>query len=119
VEEYLLEYGYVAPVDVGLTRGAYTVTLVAGLKWLDRGLSEAPAATRTASTEGAEKRGTPTSCATPGGGMEASEGVGSIVLRGERDRLLHEPEQQRPRAERLETELERRRSSWWRRWFGG
>ena len=32
-EEYLLERGYVAPVDIGLSRGAYTIT-PAGLRWL-------------------------------------------------------------------------------------
>jgi hypothetical protein len=35
-EECLLEWGYVAPVDIGLTRGAYTIT-PAGLRWLERG----------------------------------------------------------------------------------
>jgi transcriptional regulator GlxA family with amidase domain len=35
-EEHLLEQGYVAPVDIGLTRGAYTIT-PAGLRWLERG----------------------------------------------------------------------------------
>jgi hypothetical protein len=34
-EEYLLEWGYVAPVDIGLTRGTYTIT-PAGLRWLER-----------------------------------------------------------------------------------
>ena len=38
-EEYLLDQGYVAPVDVGLTRGTYTIT-PAGLVWLDRGSPE-------------------------------------------------------------------------------
>ena len=38
-EEYLLEHGYVATVDVGLTRGTYTIT-PAGLDWLDRGRPE-------------------------------------------------------------------------------
>jgi len=35
-EEYLLDQGYVAPIDVGLTRGTYTIT-PAGLNWLDSG----------------------------------------------------------------------------------
>jgi hypothetical protein len=35
-EEHLLDHGYVAPVDVGLTRGTYTITL-AGLDWLEKG----------------------------------------------------------------------------------
>ena len=34
-EEYLLKRGYVALADVGLTRGAYTIT-PAGYRWLER-----------------------------------------------------------------------------------
>jgi hypothetical protein len=44
VVEYLLERGYLAPADVGLTRGAYTITR-AGFNWLKKGppaLSEPP-----------------------------------------------------------------------------
>ena len=41
-EEYLLDQGYVAPVDIGLTRGTYTIT-PAGLDWLESGLPEPPA----------------------------------------------------------------------------
>ena len=41
-EEYLLDQGYVAPADIGLTRGAYTIT-PAGLAWLDSGPPEPPA----------------------------------------------------------------------------
>ena len=41
-EEYLLDQGYVAPVDIGLTRGTYTIT-PEGLDWLDRGSPEPPA----------------------------------------------------------------------------
>ncbi len=40
-EEYLLDQGYVAAVDIGLTRGTYTITPV-GLDWLDRGRPEPP-----------------------------------------------------------------------------
>jgi hypothetical protein len=36
VEEYLLEQGYLTTAEVGLTRGAYTIT-AAGLDWLERG----------------------------------------------------------------------------------
>jgi hypothetical protein len=42
--EYLLERGYLALADVGLTRGAYTITR-AGFEWLKKGppaLSEEP-----------------------------------------------------------------------------
>ncbi len=40
-EEYLLDHGYVAAVDIGLTRGSYTIT-PAGLAWLDKGPPEPP-----------------------------------------------------------------------------
>jgi hypothetical protein len=39
VEEYLQNNGYIVPVDIGLTRGTYTITL-AGLEWLDMDASE-------------------------------------------------------------------------------
>jgi DNA-binding PadR family transcriptional regulator len=39
VEEYLQNNGYIVPVDIGLTRGTYTIT-PAGLEWLDMGASE-------------------------------------------------------------------------------
>ncbi len=39
VEEYLLERGYVAPANIGLTWGTYTIT-PAGFDWLERGLPE-------------------------------------------------------------------------------
>jgi hypothetical protein len=35
VEEHLLERGYLAPLELGLTRGTYTIT-PAGLRWLER-----------------------------------------------------------------------------------
>jgi hypothetical protein len=43
-EEYLLERGYIAPTNLGLTWGTYTIT-PAGLSWIAEGLpwpSEAP-----------------------------------------------------------------------------
>lgn len=33
-EEYLEERGYLAPTDIGLTRGTYTITPV-GLRWIE------------------------------------------------------------------------------------
>jgi hypothetical protein len=36
-EEYLLERGHIAPANLGLTWGTYTIT-PAGLDWLDEGL---------------------------------------------------------------------------------
>jgi hypothetical protein len=35
-EKHLLERGYIVPVDVGLTRGSYTITPT-GFRWLQRG----------------------------------------------------------------------------------
>ncbi len=50
-EEYLMECGYIAPVDIGLTRGSYSVT-PAGLDWLGRSFLSPPKAPET----GAEGR---------------------------------------------------------------
>ena len=40
-EEYLLDHGYVAAVDISLTRSTYVIT-PARLDWLERGLPELP-----------------------------------------------------------------------------
>ena len=46
-EEYLEEHGYLAPTDIGLTRGTYTIT-PAGLRWIEKeppgtpGMPQAP-----------------------------------------------------------------------------
>ena len=45
VEEYLLERGYVAPANLGLTWGTYTIT-PAGFHWLEGGLLEEPLPTQ-------------------------------------------------------------------------
>jgi hypothetical protein len=45
-EEYLEEHGYLAPTDIGLTRGTYTIT-PAGLRWIEE---ESPRATETPHT---------------------------------------------------------------------
>ena len=50
-EEWLVDRGYLAPADVGLTRGAYTIT-PAGLEWLRGGMPEPQEAPQKA-TEGA------------------------------------------------------------------
>ncbi|HEX2108042.1 MAG TPA: hypothetical protein VHF70_02040 [Rubrobacteraceae bacterium] len=44
-EEYLLERGYVAPANLGLTWGTYTIT-PAGFHWLEGGLLEEPLPTQ-------------------------------------------------------------------------
>jgi len=86
-------------------------------RYMDGGLSEAPAATQTASAEG-QRSGRPTPCATLRGGIESSEEAGSIVLRGNATGFC-KSWSRGPRVERLEAKLERRRLPWWRRWFGG
>ena len=45
-EKYLLEQGHIAPSNLGLTWGTYTVTL-AGLDWLDEGYPWPSEATQT------------------------------------------------------------------------
>jgi hypothetical protein len=117
-EDYLLEHGYIAPTGIGTTRGFCTVTL-AGLDWLDAGLA-APRGTSQGPSEEARRSGATHGATEPlGGRPQSTEDDGSIVvLRGERDRLLHELEQQRLRIECLEAELERGRSPWYKRWFG-
>jgi len=50
VEEYLQDHGYIEPVDIGLTRGSYTIT-PAGLEYLDVSASEPLEASREEVTE--------------------------------------------------------------------
>ena len=45
-EEYLEEHGYLAPTDIGLTRGTYTIT-PAGLRWIGWIEGAPPGATET------------------------------------------------------------------------
>ena len=61
-EEYLEEHGYLAPTDIGLTRGTYTIT-PAGLRWIE---GAPPGATETSQvtgegSEGAKPRRSPAS----------------------------------------------------------
>ncbi len=117
-EGYLLEHGYIAPTSLGITRDIYTVTL-AGLNWLDRD-SVAPRGTsQQGSSEEAQRREARHGAPEPlGERPQRAEEVGDIVvLRGERDRLLQEVEEQRLRIERLEAELGRR-LPWYERLFG-
>ena len=50
VEEYLQDRGYIEPVNIGLTKGSYTIT-PAGLEYLDMGASEPLEAPREEVTE--------------------------------------------------------------------
>jgi hypothetical protein len=117
-EGYLLEHCDIAPTSLGITREVYTVTL-AGLDWLERDVT-APRSASHGTSEEARSSGSRHGVPEPLGEIpQHAEDVGSIVvLRGERDRLLQELEEQRLRIERLEAELGRRRSPWYERWFG-
>jgi DNA-binding PadR family transcriptional regulator len=108
VEEYLQDRGYIEPVDIGLTRGSYTIT-PAGLEYLDMGASEpleAPREEVTEASEGAERR--------PATG-------------GTREDTEKRPQEWIPRRFQLELiearkQLEEERSEergWWRRMFRG
>jgi hypothetical protein len=88
-EEYLLECGYIVPVDIGLTRGSYSVTR-AGLDWLGRSFLSPPRAPET----DAEGRGRAQSRPSTGGARE------------DRDRSFTQEE---------EPEFQ----TWWRRVFRG
>jgi hypothetical protein len=118
-EDYLLEQGYIAPTGLGIMRDVYTVTL-AGLNWLERDLTAPRGKSQQEPSEEPQSSETRHGAPEPlGERPQRAEEVGSIVvLRGERDRLLQELEQQRLRIERLEAELGRRRSPWYERWFG-
>jgi anti-sigma B factor antagonist len=54
VEEYLQDHGYIEPLDIGLTRGTYTIT-PAGLEYLDMGASKPLEAPREETTELSER----------------------------------------------------------------
>jgi DNA-binding PadR family transcriptional regulator len=107
VEEYLQGHGYIVPVDIGLTRGTYTIT-PAGLEWLDMGASEPLEALdqeATAPSEWAEPR---------------------PATKDTREDIVKRPEGLIPR--RLQRELNKARKhleegskerGWWRRAFGG
>jgi DNA-binding PadR family transcriptional regulator len=107
VEEYLQGHGYIVPVDIGLTRGTYTIT-PAGLEWLDVGTSEPLEALdqeATAPSEWSEPR---------------------PATKDTREDIVKRPEGLIPR--RLQRELNKARKhleerseerGWWQRMFGG
>jgi hypothetical protein len=108
VEHYLQDHGYIEPVDIGLTRGSYTIT-PAGLEYLDVGASEPVGDPRegvTEFSEGAERR---------------------LATGGTREDTEKRAQEWIPRRFQLELiearkQLEEERSgdrAWWRRMFGG
>ena len=105
VEEYLLEHGYVAPTNIGLRWGTYTIT-PAGFSWLEGGMPEPT--DRLA--ELAERPGE----------EAAFESAVRTELEEERHRMK-ELERElgggpQAAAERAQAGPEER--SWWRRWLG-
>jgi hypothetical protein len=117
VEDYLLEHGYIAPTGLGITRDIYTVTL-AGLDWLDRDSTASRGASQEPSEEAQRGEATHLAPEPLGERPQRADDVEGIVVRGERDRLLQELEQQRLRIERLEAEVGRRRPPWYERLLG-
>jgi hypothetical protein len=118
VEGYMLDHGYVALVDIGLSTGSYSIT-TAGFKWLGGSLSEPPVISQVLYDH------VQTSDWTDYGAPKLSQRnrdllqeVGTVVFRGQRDRLLQELERQRLQIERLEAELRETRNHWWRRLLG-
>lgn len=49
-EEYLLEWGYIAPANLGLMQSTYTIT-PAGLSWMDQGFPWPAEALQTPATD--------------------------------------------------------------------
>ena len=64
-EEWLVDRGYLAPADVGLTRGTYTIT-PAGLEWLRGGIPEPLEAPQKATEDASDPKPT-----TGGAGVSA------------------------------------------------
>jgi DNA-binding PadR family transcriptional regulator len=112
VEEYLQDHGYIEPLDIGLTRGTYTIT-PAGLEYLDMGASESLEAPREETTELSER-------------AEPRLSTARLATRGTREDTEKRPQGWIPRRlqrelievrKQLEERSEER--SWWRRMFGG
>jgi hypothetical protein len=107
VEEYLQDYGYIEPVNIGLTRGMYTITL-AGLEWLDMGASEPLEATREEAagpSEWAELR-------------PATKDTQEDIVKRPHGRIPRRLQREINKARKqLEERSEER--GWWQRMFGG
>jgi DNA-binding PadR family transcriptional regulator len=96
VGEYLVDHGYITPADLSLTWGAYTIT-PAGLKWLERDLSDEEGASKSAlQAEVEEERRR----------LEEVERELDEEPPGAPERVAEGQERAEPR-------------SWWRRMFGG
>ena len=115
-EAHLLEHGYVTPVDLGLTKGTYTIT-PAGIGWLETGFVEPPASHHEELPEVEQELSAGSSPVEDAHGdlrrrLELSE-VAQSRLKEERDLLGRELEKERDERMNLED-----RRSWWREVFG-
>ena len=112
VEEHLKDHGYIEPVDIGLTRDAYTIT-PAGLEYLDVRASDPPQAPREEATELSEK-------------AEPRMATARLSATGAREDTEKHQQGWIPRRFQLELlearkQLEERSEErgWWRRMFRG
>jgi len=125
-EEYLLERGYLAPTNIGLRWGTYTIT-PAGFSWLEGGL---PEPTEQRLRELAEK---------PGEEVAFEAAIQSEVeeerhrmeelareleevpqkLPGAEDKVAAEPERAESRLASGTFQTASEQLPWWRRMFGG
>jgi hypothetical protein len=124
-EEYLLERGYVAPANIGLTWGTYTIT-PAGYYWLEGGLPEPTDRVR----ELAEKlgEGEALELAVRTELEEESNQMAEIEWEleevrqeqpGAPETAAREPEKAQPGPGGFQTASEGAKRRWWRRVFGG
>jgi DNA-binding PadR family transcriptional regulator len=113
IEEHLRDHGYIEPVDIGLTRGTYTITPT-GLEYLDESASkplEASGGELTEPSEGVDPRQA-TARLDTGGTQEDTE----MRPRGWIPRRFQLGLIEARKQLREEGSEER---AWWRRMFGG
>jgi DNA-binding PadR family transcriptional regulator len=109
VEHYLKDHGYIEAVDIGLTRGTYTIT-PAGLEYLDMGASEPLEASRR--EEATEPRLSTARLSTRGTREDTEKRLQGWIPRRLQRELIEARKQ-------LEEERSEERGSWWRRMFRG
>jgi hypothetical protein len=116
-EEYLLERGHIAPANIGLTWGTYTLTQ-AGLEWLEGGFSEEDAALESglrAEVEGESRRSEEFE-------RELDEARRELVVAqdppGAAQAVREEPEKEEPRSSTGGAQ-EGAERPWWRRLLEG
>jgi hypothetical protein len=108
VEEYLLDCGYIEPVDIGLTGGTYTIT-PAGLEWLDMGASEPLEAFRVEVTG-------PSEWAEP---CPATKDTREDIVKRPQERIPRRLQRELKMLARKQLEERSEERGWWQRMFGG